>query len=106
MSLVPNIFEPYIFVLELNMRTFFIVCVFSLATSAFAQNSSQCGFIQNSDQRAMCRAQAERNPSQCGFIQNSDLRAMCRAQAEGNSSQCGFIQNSDMRAQCRALSGR
>ena len=31
MSLVPNIFELYIFVLELNMRIFFIACIFSLA---------------------------------------------------------------------------
>jgi hypothetical protein len=79
-------------------------CLLLISNAVFAQNSSQCGFIQNSDQRAMCRAQAERNPSQCGFIQNSDLRAMCRAQAERNPSQCGFIQNSDMRAQCRAIS--
>jgi hypothetical protein len=79
-------------------------CLFFISSFVFAQNSSQCGFIQNSDQRAMCRAQAERNPSQCGFIQNSDLRALCRAQTERNPNQCGFIQNSDMRAQCRAIS--
>jgi hypothetical protein len=101
-----NIFLPQFFDLESKMKAFFLACLFFLSSGTFAQNSSQCGFIQNSDQRAMCRAQAERNPSQCGFIQNSDLRAMCKAQAEGNSSQCGFIQNSDMRAQCRAMSGR
>lgn len=76
-----------------------------ISNSAYAQNSSQCGFIQNSDQRAMCRAQAERNSAQCGFIQNSDLRAMCRAQVDKNSAQCGFIKNADMRSTCRALSG-
>jgi hypothetical protein len=72
---------------------------------SIAQNASECGFIQNSDQRSMCRAIANRNVSECGFIQNSDLRSMCRAQVGRNPSECGFIQNSDFRAQCRALSG-
>jgi hypothetical protein len=70
-----------------------------------AGNSSQCSVIQDPDQRANCRAQADRNSSQCSFIQNSDLRAMCRAQVERKPSQCSFIQNSDLRAQCRALAG-
>jgi hypothetical protein len=92
----------------MKISSVIIICM-ALFVSAFApvhaQNSSQCGFIQDNDQRAMCRALAERNSSQCGFIQNNDLRAMCRAQVDRNPSQCGFIQNSDMRSTCRALSG-
>lgn len=83
----------------------FITFLVSIIFLAHAQNSSQCGFIQDSDQRAMCRAQAERSSAQCGFIKNDDLRAMCRAQEDRNSAQCGFIKNSDMRTTCRALSG-
>jgi len=76
-----------------------------LPLATFAQNSSQCGSIQNADQRAMCRALADRNSGQCGSISNDDLRAMCRAQVNRNPSQCGAINNSDMRATCRALTG-
>jgi hypothetical protein len=72
------------------------------AASALVQNSGQCGFIQNSDRRAMCRARAEGNVGQCGFIQDNDLRAMCRAEVGNNPGQCGFIQDADMRAECRA----
>jgi hypothetical protein len=65
---------------------------------------ANCGAIQNSDERNMCRALSERNSSACGAIQNADKRNMCRAQAERNPSACGAIQNSDLRNQCRALS--
>ena len=86
-----------------------ILLVISIASqvllSAYAQNSSQCGSIQNADQRAMCRALADRNSGQCGSINNDDLRAMCRAQVNRNPGQCGAINNNDMRATCRALTG-
>ena len=92
--------------LRINWETtFFAALILSMMGSVFAQNSLQCGFIQNSDQKAMCRAQAERNSAQCGFINDVDMRAMCRAQVNRNSAQCGFIKNADMRATCRALSG-
>lgn len=89
------------------LKLFFLLTLFApqLQLPAYAQNSSQCGSIQNADQRAMCRALADRNSGQCGSISNDDLRAMCRAQVNRNPSQCGAINNSDMRATCRALTG-
>lgn len=92
------------------MKIATVICIcMAMFVSAFApvhaQSSSQCGFIQNNDQRAMCRALAERKSSQCGFIQNNDQRALCRALVDRNPSQCGFIQNADFRSTCRALSG-
>ena len=83
-----------------------IVAIFSSALmSSHAQNSNKCGTIQDPDQRAMCRALADRNSSQCGLIKNDDQRVMCRAQLDRNSSQCGLIKNNDLRNTCRALSG-
>jgi hypothetical protein len=38
----------------------------------------------------------------CGFIQNPDRQAYCRAISGGGSSHCGFIRDSDMQARCRA----
>lgn len=72
---------------------------YSLSTLA---DSSQCGFITNSDQRAYCRATSGDGDSQCGFIQNDDLRALCRAEASGRQSECGFIRDDNKRALCRA----
>jgi aerobic-type carbon monoxide dehydrogenase small subunit (CoxS/CutS family) len=74
-----------------------------LSTPTLAQDSSQCGFIQDSNYRSLCRALAEKNASQCGFIQENDLRSMCRAITNKDASQCGFINNSDQRSMCRAL---
>ena len=73
------------------------------AFPALAQDPSQCGFIQESNYRSLCRALAEKNSSQCGFITESNLRSMCRAIADKDSSQCGFISNNDQRSMCRAL---
>ena len=83
--------------------TFISSLVFSF--SVFAQNSSQCNFIQNQDQKNMCIAQAERRSSQCNFIQNQDQRNSCIAQVERRPSQCNFIQNQDQKNMCRAVSG-
>jgi hypothetical protein len=38
----------------------------------------------------------------CGFIQNPDKQAYCRATLGGGSGQCGFIRDNDMQAACRA----
>lgn len=65
-------------------------------------DSSQCGFITDSDQRAYCRATSGDGESHCGFIQNDDLRALCRAEASGRQSECGFIRDDNKRALCRA----
>lgn len=70
---------------------------------AYAQDSSQCGFITENNYRSLCRALADKNVSQCGFITESNLRSMCRAIVDKDSSQCGFINNNDQRAMCRAL---
>ncbi|WP_310610203.1 hypothetical protein [Limnohabitans sp.] len=69
--------------------------------SAFAQQGD-CGFIQNPDRQAYCRATTGGGGSQCGFIRDSDLQAMCRAETGGGSGQCGFIRDRDMQAACRA----
>ncbi len=82
-------------------RLFIVLALFS--GYVFAQDDSQCGFIQEANYRSLCRALAEKNASQCGFINDSDLRSMCRALAGNDKSQCGFITNSDQRAMCRAL---
>jgi len=74
-----------------------------LSSPTFAQDSSQCGFIQDSNYRSLCRALAEKNASQCGFIQENDLRSMCRAITNKDACQCGFINNSVQRSMCRAL---
>jgi len=73
---------------------------------AHSQNSAHCASISNPDQRAMCRALAEKKSTYCASIGNSDMRAMCRAQSENKASYCASIGNNDMRAQCRALAGR
>lgn len=77
----------------------FLLFGYSLCTLA---DSSQCGFITNSDQRAYCRATSGDGESQCGFVQNDDLRALCKAEAGGRQSECGFIRDENMRALCRA----
>jgi hypothetical protein len=38
----------------------------------------------------------------CGFIQNLDRQAYCRATSGGGTNQCGFIRDRDMQAACRA----
>ncbi len=47
-----------------------------------------CGFIQNPDRQAYCRAISGGGSSHCGFIRDSDLQARCRAETGGG--QCGF----------------
>lgn len=74
-----------------------------LAGNVALASSSDCGFINNSDQRNSCIAQARRNPANCGFINNSDQRNLCIAQARQEKSQCGFINDSNLRNQCRGL---
>lgn len=71
-------------------------------SSAKAQSSSQCGFIQNADRRNLCRARVEKQASHCGFIQNADLRNLCKAEVAGDRSSCGFIKDADMRNECKA----
>lgn len=87
------------------MKIIFVLIGFFLSGIQFvyAQDPSQCGFIQESNYRSLCRALAEKSSSQCGFITESNLRSMCRAIVEKDSSQCGFINNNDQRAMCRAL---
>lgn len=87
------------------VKSFFFVCGIFWASVALAQSSHHCGSISNSDQRAMCRALAEKKAHHCGSISDSDQRAMCRAQSEGKSHHCGSISSTDLRAQCRALAG-
>lgn len=90
--------------MEFMKTAAFVMSLFLFgAQPAFAQDPSQCGFIQESNYRSLCRALAEKNSSQCGFITDSDLRSMCRAMTNKDSSQCGFINNSDQRSMCRAL---
>ena len=68
---------------------------------AFAQQAD-CGFIQNPDRQAYCRAISGGGSRHCGFIREPDLQARCRAETGGGSSQCGFIRDRDMQAACRA----
>jgi uncharacterized protein YdeI (BOF family) len=86
-------------------KIIFLFISLLISSSALAQNSSQCGFIQDSDQQSLCRAIADSSPSQCGFISNSDLQSMCRGISGRQPSQCGFIQNSDQQSMCRAIAG-
>jgi hypothetical protein len=60
--------------------------------------SGNCGFIQNPDQQAYCRAINGGGSGQCGFIRDNDLQARCRAETGGGSGQCGFIRKPDMQA--------
>ena len=71
------------------------------AFPTFAQQAD-CGFIQNPDRQAYCRAISGGGSSQCGFIRDRDMQARCRAETGGGSSQCGFIRDRDMQAACRA----
>jgi len=43
---------------------------------------------------------AQAQSSQCGFIQNPDEQAYCRAINGGGSGQCGFIRDNDLQARC------
>jgi xanthine dehydrogenase iron-sulfur cluster and FAD-binding subunit A len=87
----------------MRLLLFKLLLLSLLSTPIFAQDPSQCGFIQDSNYRSLCRALAEKNASQCGFIQENDLRSMCRAITNKDASQCSFINNSDQRSMCRAL---
>ena len=69
--------------------------------AAFAQQGD-CGFIQNPDRQAYCRAISGGGSGYCGFIRDSDLQARCRAETGGGSGQCGFIRDHDLQAACRA----
>ena len=73
-----------------------------LTGNAWAQ-SSACGFIQNPDLQAQCRATTGGGSSTCGFIRDPDLQAHCRATIQGSSSECGFIRDPDRQAYCREI---
>ena len=66
------------------------------------QASASCGFIKDSDAKALCRAQESKSSGQCGFIKDSDKRAYCRAVTGSGSSHCGFIKNMNLRNTCRS----
>ena len=72
------------------------------ATFAAQAQQADCGFIQNPDRQAYCRAISGGGSSHCGFIREPDLQARCRAETGGGGSQCGFIRDGDMQAACRA----
>ena len=76
----------------------------SLITAQAQQ--ADCGFIQNPDRQAYCRAISGGGSSHCGFIREPDLQARCRAETGGGTSQCGFIRDRDMQAACRASADR
>ena len=77
-----------------------------LITPAAQAQQADCGFIQNPDRQAYCRAISGGGSSHCGFIREPDLQARCRAETGGGSSQCGFIRDRDMQAACRASADR
>ena len=64
-----------------------------LVTPALQAQQADCGFIQNPDRQAYCRAISGGGSSHCGFIREPDLQARCRAETGGGSSQCGFIRD-------------
>jgi len=84
-----------------NWRALLFITCLSLAGPNHAQQSD-CGFIQNPDRQAYCRAISGGGSSHCGFIRDSDLQARCRAETGGGSSQCGFIRARDLQAACKA----
>ena len=89
------------------MTKFMIALVFMGSVALVAENAyaqaSNCSFIRDPDQRALCRAQTGGSTSQCSFIGDPDTRALCRAVVGGNRSQCSFIRNTDQRDYCRAV---
>jgi hypothetical protein len=92
--------------MKTSMSTNYIRSLLWLAclVASFSAQAQQgdCGFIQNPDRQAYCRATTGGGNGQCGFIRDSDLQAMCRAETGGGSGQCGFIRDRDMQAACRA----
>ena len=68
---------------------------------AYAQ-SSQCGYIRDADDRALCRAKTAGSSGQCGYIGDADKRSYCRAVTGGGTSQCGYVRDGDLRNVCRA----
>ena len=72
-----------------------------LANPAHAA-SAQCGFIEDPDLQARCRAESGGGSAQCGFIRDADMQAHCRAMTGGGSAQCGFIRDEDRQAKSTA----
>ena len=62
--------------------------------------ASQCGLIEDSDQRHLCYARADGSTGQCGLIKDSDLRHYCYAVVGKSTSQCGLIRDADKRHTC------
>ena len=79
---------------------------FLLASFSASAQQGDCGFIQNPDRQAYCRAISGGGSSHCGFIRDGDMQARCRAETGGGSGQCGFIRDHDMQAACRASADR
>jgi len=76
----------------------------ALLLASFSAHAQQgdCGFIQNPDRQAYCRAISGGGASHCGFIRDGDMQARCRAETGGGTGQCGFIRDHDMQAACKA----
>lgn len=84
-----------------------LVCLLGLlAAIPSLARQGDCGFIQNPDRQAYCRAISGGGSSHCGFIRDGEMQARCRAETGGGSSQCGFIRDQDMQAACRASAER
>ena len=69
----------------------------ALAPPVVHAQSSQCGYIRDADDRALCRAKTAGSSSQCGYITDADKRSYCRAVTGGGTSQCGYVQDADLR---------
>ncbi len=86
--------------------SFMVVVVFVGGSTLVASeaHASNCASVRDSDQRALCRAKAEKKSSACASISDSDLRNYCRAVVSEQSSACASVRDSDLRNQCRAES--
>lgn len=64
--------------------------------------AANCAAIQDSDQRAYCRALEQRNAARCVEIQDFSLRQQCRAELGAGQANCNAISDQGEREMCRA----
>lgn len=80
-----------------------VVVLLSAGTALAAAN---CFTIEDSDQRALCRALATKSVGNCTAISDYALRQSCRARLSSRPSHCNGIASQWERQKCLDEAGR
>jgi len=89
-----------------TLMAIFLALGFCNTPQAWADESSRCFSIRDSDLRNACLASTRGSKSRCYSIKDADRKWLCLAQVIGERSRCYSVHDHDLRTFCLAGMGR